>query len=79
MDKPALDRVRSEALELAEAERAELAHDLVTSLDGSTDSDAPNEWETEILRRLDEIDSGATKLIGREEFTRRMRERLRQL
>ncbi len=79
MGKPALDRVRSEALELAEAERAELAHDLVVSLDGLADSDAAHEWETEILRRLDEIDSGTAKLIDREEFTRRMRERLNQL
>lgn len=79
MGKLALDRVRSEALELAEAERAELAHDLVISLDDLADSDASNEWETEILRRLDEIDSGAAKLIDREEFSRRMRERLSQL
>ncbi|MGH8772242.1 MAG: addiction module protein, partial [Burkholderiales bacterium] len=42
-------------------------------------SDGAHEWETEIVRRLDDIDSGTAKLIDREEFTRRMRERLSQL
>ncbi|MGH9961758.1 MAG: addiction module protein [Pyrinomonadaceae bacterium] len=79
MGKPALHSVRSQALELNEVERAELAHDLVISLDGLADSDAAHEWETEIVRRLDDIDSGTAKLIDREEFTRRMRERLSQL
>ena len=71
----ALEKVRSEALSLPEAERAELAHDLVASLDGPADSDAENAWDAEILRRLAEIDSGTAELIDREEFRRRMRAR----
>ena len=45
-----LERVRSEALTLSESERAELAHDLVASLDGPPDADAEPLWEAEILR-----------------------------
>ena len=71
-----LEKVRSEALTLSESERAELAHDLVASLDGPPDADAEPLWEGEILRRLSEIDSGTAKLIDREEFRRRMRTRM---
>ena len=71
-----LDRLRSEALTLTEAERAELAHALVSSLDGSPDSDAQDSWDKEILRRISEIEAGTAKLIDRAEFTRRMRARL---
>jgi len=71
-----LERLRNEALELTAAERAELAHDLVAGLDQPADTDAAQRWDLEILRRLDEIESGTAKLIDREEFSRRMRERL---
>ena len=71
-----LDRLRSEALTLSEPERAELAHALVTSLDGAADSDTQDAWDREIVRRLGEIDAGTAKLIDRDEFKRRMRNRL---
>jgi len=70
-----LEKLRSEALSLSESERAELAHDLVASLDGPVDSDVEKDWDTEILRRLAEIDSGTASLIDREELRRRMRAR----
>ena len=70
-----LEKVRSEALALSVSERAELAHDLVASLDGPPDTHAEPLWEAEILRRLSEIDSGTAKLIDREEFRRRMQAR----
>ena len=76
MDSPTLKKVRSEALGLSEAERAELAHNLVASLDGPADPDADTAWDAEILRRLAEIDTGTATLIDREEFRRRMRARL---
>jgi putative addiction module component (TIGR02574 family) len=76
MASPTLEKVRSDALNLSEAERAELAHSLVSSLDGPADADADAEWETEILRRLDQIDSGAAELIDREELRRRTRARM---
>ncbi|MEN8260610.1 MAG: addiction module protein [Pseudomonadota bacterium] len=71
-----LRKLRSEALMLPEAERAELAHALVMSLDAPTDADATEEWDKEILRRLAEIDAGTAKLIDRDEFRRRMQARL---
>ena len=71
-----LGKLRSEALMLPEAERAELAHALVKSLDAPADADAIDAWEKEILRRLDEIDAGTAKLIDRDEFRRRMQKRL---
>jgi len=71
-----LERVRSEALRLSEAERAELAHSLVESLDGPADQDAQSAWDAEIVRRLAEIDAGTAELIDREEMRRRMRARM---
>ena len=67
-----LEKIRSEALRLTEAERAELAHSLVVSLDGPADKDAESAWDAEIVRRLGEIDAGTAKLIDREELRRRM-------
>jgi len=74
-----VERLRSEALNLPQAERAELACDLVQSLDGPADPDAIKAWDSEILRRLDEAASGNTQIIDRAEFTKRMRERLARL
>ena len=76
MGSPTLEKVRSEALNLPESERAELAHNLMASLDGPADSNVAMAWDTEILRRLAEIDSGTANLIDREEFGRRMRARM---
>ena len=76
MGSPTLGRVRSEALDLPESERAELAQNLVASLDGPPEADVDKAWDTEILRRLAEIDSGTAKLIDRQEFSRRMRDRM---
>ncbi len=71
-----LEKVRSEALSLSESERAELAHSLVASLDGPADPDVEQAWDVEIQRRLSEVDAGTVQLIDREEFRRRMRERM---
>ena len=72
METETLNKLRSEALVLSEAERAELAHFLVKSLDAPADADASEAWDKEILRRLAEIDAGTAKLIDRDEFRRRM-------
>ncbi len=71
-----LEKIRSEALNLSESERADLAHSLVTSLDGPADPDAGQAWDAEIQRRLAEIDTGTAQLVDRENFRRRMRERI---
>ena len=78
MGRTALERIRSEALNLPEAERAELAHNLVASLDGHADPDVQAAWEAEILRRLAEIDSGTAELIDRKELRRRISARMKR-
>jgi len=75
MANEALDRIRSEVLALTEAERAELAHDLLASLDEPRDAGVEEAWEREILHRISLIDSGQAKLLDREDFRQRMRER----
>ena len=76
MGSPIREKIRSEALNLPESERAELAHSLVASLDGPSEPDVERARDAEILRRLAEIDSDSANLIDREEFGRRMRARM---
>jgi putative addiction module component (TIGR02574 family) len=74
-----MDRLRNEALNLPRADRAELACELVQSLDGPADADAASEWDAEILRRLEQVTSGSAGIVDRADFARRMRERLARL
>ena len=76
MSNQALDELRTALLGLPEADRAKLALDLVTSLDGLPDSGVTEAWDKEILRRLAEVDSGTAEIVDREEFTRRLRYRI---
>lgn len=77
MTSATLEKLRSEALTLPEEERAELAHDLMKSLDAPADPSAADAWDIEIVRRLAEIDAGTAKLVDRAELRRRMQQRLR--
>lgn len=54
--------VLADALRLREEERAELAAEVLASLDGPTDPDAEAAWENEIRRRIDAIDAGTMEL-----------------
>ena len=76
MGSTTLEKLRSEVLGLPKTERAELAHELMKSLDLPVDLDAGDAWDQEILRRLAEIDAGTARLIDRDELRRRMRARL---
>lgn len=76
METRRLRRLRAEALMLPEAERAELAQELVKSLDAPAEADVADEWDKELLRRLVEIDAGTATLVDREAFRRQMRARL---
>lgn len=71
-----LQKVRSDALDLSEADRAELAYTLVLSLDGPVDEGVSQAWEEELTRRMGEVDAGTATLVDRAEHARRMRERL---
>jgi putative addiction module component (TIGR02574 family) len=77
MDRASLEKLRAEALTLPDQERAQLARDLIESLDGPPDADAAEEWDAEIERRLGAIDAGTANLVDRVELQRRIKERLR--
>ena len=53
------EKLLEDALKLALSERAELAAELLASLDGAADADAEVAWATEIERRADRARSGA--------------------
>ena len=72
MTAESLQRLRSQILALSEAERAELAHDLLQSLDAPRDDGTEEAWDREITRRIAEIDSGQAELVDRAEFRRRI-------
>jgi len=72
MSTEALEQLRTQALTLTDQERAELAHDLVLSLDAPEDDGVEEAWERELIRRIKQIDSGQAKLLDRTEFKQRM-------
>jgi putative addiction module component (TIGR02574 family) len=52
-----------EALKLTAYERAEVAEQLIASLDEVPDTDVEQAWQEEIQRRLQQIDRGEVELI----------------
>lgn len=71
-----LERLRSELLMLSEPERAELALELIKSLDAPADEGVDEAWDRELVRRIDQIDSGQAKLLDREEFRKKIQDRI---
>lgn len=65
--------VLEEALKLTVNERAEVAEQLIASLDEVPDTDVELAWQEEIQRRLQQIDRGEVKTIPWEEVQRRLR------
>lgn len=64
----------TDALRLPEGERAELAASLIASLDPEADPEAAAAWDTEIARRVAELDSGTAKTVSWTEARRRILE-----
>ncbi|MCK5033822.1 MAG: addiction module protein [Calditrichia bacterium] len=50
--------IKRRARALSIKERADLAHELISSLDEVTDYSDDSEWENEIKKRVEEIKSG---------------------
>jgi len=71
MTKP-MAAVLAEALRLDDVARAELAAELLASLDGPADPDAESAWDAEIERRIAAIESGAIQLEPWEHVRRRI-------
>ena len=60
------------ALRLSEEARAELAAELIASLDGPRDVDAQEAWEAEIRRRIEAIESGQMPLESWDDVQKRI-------
>ena len=68
---PKLAEILEAALQLSPEQRGALASSLIQSLeDEPPDPDAEAAWEAEIMRRIEEIESGAVKPIPWEEARR---------
>ena len=68
----AAEAVLADALKLDVEARAELAAELLASLDRPADPDAQAAWEAEIARRVAAIEAGTVKLEPWEDVKRRI-------
>lgn len=68
----AVDALLADALRLSPEVRAELAAELLASLDGPADPDAETAWAAEIERRVDAIEAGSVALEPWDEVKRRI-------
>ena len=64
------------ALTLPEADRAALAGSLLESLDQVVDADAEIAWQSEVSRRISDLDSGKAKTVPWEELRSSLAARL---
>ncbi len=70
------EAVLAEALRLDPDSRAELAAELLASLDGPADPDAEAAWAAEIERRVAAIEAGTVKLEPWENVKRRIEKQI---
>lgn len=68
----AAEALLADALRLTPEVRAELAAELLASLDGPADPDADAAWSAEIERRVDAIEAGTVALEPWEDVKRRI-------
>jgi putative addiction module component (TIGR02574 family) len=64
-------------LNLPPGQRARLARDIIASLDGLPDSDAPKAWAQEIDRRAQQVREGTVEFTSWEHARKRIAARLR--
>ena len=64
--------VLADALRLGPNERAELAVEVLASLDGPADTNAESAWEQEVRRRIEAIDAGTIELEPWEDVKHRI-------
>ena len=62
-----------QALKLSPTERADVAEQLLASLDETLDSDVEKAWQEEVQQRLQQVERGEVKTIPWEEVQRRLR------
>lgn len=73
----ALKQLTHDALELPVEERARLAHDLIASIDESTDIDMSSAWNEELKKRVRDIKQDRVKGIPAEEVFAKLGEKYR--
>ena len=61
------------ALALPENERAELAGNLISSLDATVDPDVDAVWQQEVVRRVQDIQSGKVDTVSWQEVQQKGR------
>ena len=72
-----IDELKAEMLRLNPEERAELASELLVSLDNLSESEAERMWLEEALRRDAALDNGTAREIPADEVFSAARARLR--
>jgi putative addiction module component (TIGR02574 family) len=68
----AVQLVLADALRLEPDARAEVAAELLASLDGPADTDAEAAWDAELDRRIEAIEAGAIRLEPWSDVKRRI-------
>ena len=71
------ETIRREALSLSVQERAELAEELLSSLDALSEPEIQQLWLREAARRAEELDQGLTKRVAADEVRRQAQALLR--
>ena len=71
-----LEKLKEQAAQLSDTERAELALSLIASLDGPPDADVDDAWRVEVERRVRQIENGEVQLVPGDEVFARLRRRL---
>ncbi len=66
------NQLLEDAMQLPEKDRADLAAQLIESLDTAVDDDADAAWEAEISRRLAEMDAGKAVMVPWSKLRRRI-------
>ena len=69
--------LKAEALKMSPKSRAELAKDLLVSLDTLSDAEIEQLWIDEAIRRDDEIDQGVAQIRPADEVFKRARGRFK--
>lgn len=72
----AAEAVLADALKLDSESRAQLATELLASLDGPADPDAEEAWQAEIARRAADLEAGKLKLESWAEVKRRIEKKI---
>lgn len=72
-----VDELVRAALKLNVAERASMAHGLLSSLESLSDADVEQLWVEEALRRSAEIDAGLVETIPADQVIAEARARLK--